>query len=74
MEILFKVGDRVKTTYGEEGTVVCKDGVFIGVSFDIKKSIRHTCDGHCEHGYGWYEYPRNLTKQHKSIDEDGNIY
>lgn len=74
MEILFKIGDRVINTCGEEGIVVCKDEGFIGIRFDIKKSIRHECEGHCEDGYGWYEYPQDLTKLHKSIDEDGNIY
>ena len=62
----FKVGDKVVAVksidgkdvlVGKRGTICCIDGAYkIGIKFDEKIDDGHTCDEHCEVGYGRYTY------------------
>ena len=61
----FNIGDRVRVVNdvdwsngveaGECGTVIALQSAQIyGVCFDKKNRIRHSCDGRCAEGYGWW--------------------
>lgn len=65
-DFMFKVGDRVvmDVEYGEDhevflgqtGTVVDTDfdPYRVGVCWDQRKSVYHSCSGSCDDNHGWY--------------------
>ena len=34
----------------------------VGIKFDKKSSIYHSCNDRCEFGYGWYANPVDITR------------
>ena len=74
MKFLFnyKIGDRVicitptsmaGVSAGETGVVVNirSDKCSIGVRWDEEGTWRHTCDGTCKKGHGWYVRPEIIA-------------
>ena len=68
----YKIGDQVicvdaigtaGISAGETGVVVNirSDKCGIGVCWDKEERFRHTCDGTCKKGHGWYVRPELIT-------------
>lgn len=57
-----KVGQRVlcRKDHGTIIELIGRDKV--GIKFDKKRSIYHSCNGRCEFGYGWYANPVDITR------------
>ena len=68
----YKIGDRVicidtagmiGISVGETGVVVNIrfDKCGVGVCWDKEERFRHTCDGTCKRGHGWYVRPELIA-------------
>ena len=77
-----KIGDRVKlikdveyVESGTTGTVVHIHAVTpnIGICFDIRSPMLHSCEYHCDRGTGWYVFPDDIQLIQKAyIDATKN--
>lgn len=57
-----KVGQKV-LCHKEYGTIIeLNYNQRVGIKFDKKKAIYHSCNGKCENGHGWYVHPENIVK------------
>ena len=63
-----KVGQRVlcRKEYGTIIELINSDKV--GIKFDKKRSIYHSCNGRCEFGYGWYVNSVDITRIPEEYD------
>lgn len=72
----FHIGDRVEAivngyvAVGSTGTVCDISMGLIGVSWDNKFPAGHSCDGHCESGYGRYMNYHQIRLCEDDIDID----
>ncbi len=73
---MFEIGDRVHLlvdhpynnpdlSFGETGTVCAIIAHSVGVRWDKKIYVGHTCDGFCEDGYGWWVRSRDIQLLNK---------
>lgn len=74
----FKIGDRVETPSSGSGTVVhIREDDFVGVEYDAKTPVGHSCNGHCKFNHGWYYFPKELkplpVKQELHFVRKGNV-
>lgn len=66
----FKIGDTVQIIAvqsgedwrGETGTVVKIVDKKVGVQFHTYNGKRHSLDGLCPHGYGWWYFNEQLQR------------
>lgn len=60
----FNVGDRVIHPLRGEGEIICYEGVFPGVRFDVPFASGHDLNGRCPEGYGWFYFDDDLDWAH----------